>query len=480
MPEIEVRNLCLHIRNVQFLDNVSFFIQKGETVVLMGASGSGKSLLFSALLGLLPISSGNIRIGHFTENDYGTHQGLSSLYESIGVVLQQPALVQYLTVEANMKMVFHGARHDIGLPAVMQRIGLSSSDLNKFPFELSEGTRRRIAVARAYLRQPQITLLDEPTAGLDPENVKLIGEFVRREHQENQVTSFIISHDPVFVAMAADRRVLFFSGETIREYTFLSKAPQDRVREIETQILSNPFSKRESEPSSNVKMTMEKRRTSHPGLAYRTAEFVAGGIPITLIASCLLGAILMIHSAAFTSFPIARFLPALVTRSLAEEIIPLVLGLLMAGKIGSHIAAEVGGMAVGQQILSLRLLNLSPLQLIGLPIISAMLVSSIFLISLGIASAFLTAAWAFGLSSIGAGAGSRYFFEDGLHHLLSDKGAVFSIYCKAALIGLAISLSGYFFGIRARSARSLGGRTTQAVATACLLIILIDVLIILI
>ena len=196
---IEVRNLKKSFGTHCVLDGVNFSIEKGESVVIIGASGGGKSILLKHLIALLVPDEGDVLI----DGEFLTHKNereLLKVRRRFGMLFQGAALFDSMTVAENIAFAF---RRDRSLPEkeVAERVAhvLELVDLpgieQKNPAELSGGMRKRVGLARAIIYQPQIVLYDEPTTGLDPIVSDSIDKLILRVRDRLKVTSVVVTHD---------------------------------------------------------------------------------------------------------------------------------------------------------------------------------------------------------------------------------------------------------------------------------------------
>ena len=203
---IEVRALQKRFGSHSILDGVNFRIEKGESVVIIGRSGGGKSVLLKQLIGLLKPDSGEILIEG--ENIVPMDEReLLRVRHKFGMLFQGAALFDSMTVAENVGFAF---RRDRSLPAdevrrkvaeVLEMVDLPGIE-DKNPSELSGGMRKRVGLARAIIYKPQIVLYDEPTTGLDPIVSDSIDHLIMRVRDRLQITSVVVTHD-----MRSARRV---------------------------------------------------------------------------------------------------------------------------------------------------------------------------------------------------------------------------------------------------------------------------------
>jgi phospholipid/cholesterol/gamma-HCH transport system ATP-binding protein len=196
---IEVRNLEKSFGTHKILQGVSFCINKGESVVIIGRSGGGKSVLLKHLIALLKPDAGEVLIDGENIVPMNERQ-LLRVRRKFGMLFQGAALFDSMTVAENISFAF---RRDRNLPEeeIAQKVShvLDLVDLpgieNKNPSELSGGMRKRVGLARAIVYQPQIVLYDEPTTGLDPIASDSIDKLILRVRDRLDVTSVVVTHD---------------------------------------------------------------------------------------------------------------------------------------------------------------------------------------------------------------------------------------------------------------------------------------------
>ncbi|MHC1718211.1 MAG: ABC transporter ATP-binding protein [Acidaminococcaceae bacterium] len=200
----------------EILNDVSFTVQKGETLAVIGPSGSGKSTILRLLIGLLEPTGGKILINGqdvslFDEDHW------NSLRQKMGMVFQYSALFDFLSVGEN---VAFGLRQHTELSEAeiqkivaerLEQVGLPGTQAS-YPAELSGGMKKRVSLARATALQPEIVLYDEPTAGLDPIMSENINDLIVKTREVMGVTSILVTHDMHSVFKVADRIALLYDA----------------------------------------------------------------------------------------------------------------------------------------------------------------------------------------------------------------------------------------------------------------------------
>ncbi len=198
VPAIEFRDVHLSFDDKKILNGISFTVRRGETKIILGRSGGGKSTTIRLILGLLKPDSGKIFIDGEDITDY-TEIEMMAVRKKIGMVFQEGALFDSLSVYDNVAYRLHEQGIDEAEVEKEVRRMLRFVDLEdaieKMPAELSGGMRRRVGVARALVGDPQIVLFDEPTAGLDPPTARTICELAIKLRDLEDVSSIFVTHE---------------------------------------------------------------------------------------------------------------------------------------------------------------------------------------------------------------------------------------------------------------------------------------------
>jgi phospholipid/cholesterol/gamma-HCH transport system ATP-binding protein len=198
IPAIEFRNVTMIFDDRNVLDNLSFKVMKGETKIILGGSGCGKSTTIKLVLGLLKPDSGQILVDGEDITHYSEAQ-MMRVRKKIGMVFQEGALFDSLSVYENVAFKLH----EQGVPEeeveaevrrMLRFVNLEES-IDKMPSELSGGMRRRVGIARALVGNPKIVMFDEPTAGLDPPTARTICELAMKLRDLEDVSSIFVTHE---------------------------------------------------------------------------------------------------------------------------------------------------------------------------------------------------------------------------------------------------------------------------------------------
>ena len=198
VPAIEFRDVQLSFDDKVILDGISFTVRRGETKVILGRSGGGKSTIIRLILGLLKPDSGQIFIDG-EEITHHTEQEMMPVRQKIGMVFQEGALFDSLSVYENVayRLREQNVEEDEierEVHRMLQFVALDDA-IDKMPIELSGGMRRRVGIARALIGDPQILLFDEPTAGLDPPTARTICELAIKLRDLQDVSSIFVTHE---------------------------------------------------------------------------------------------------------------------------------------------------------------------------------------------------------------------------------------------------------------------------------------------
>jgi phospholipid/cholesterol/gamma-HCH transport system ATP-binding protein len=207
------------------LDGVDLDVQEGETLALLGPSGTGKSVLLKHIIGLIRPDRGTIVVD---DQDVGKlkRQDLAALRSSIGYVFQNGALFDSMNVLENVRLgITDGEKYRDEeyarqrVAECLKLVNLAPEVMTKFPAELSGGMRKRVGIARAIAGSPKYLLYDEPTSGLDPVNADVIDSLVKRLDNELGVTSVMVTHDVRGAFRTADRLALLTGGKIVQQGT---------------------------------------------------------------------------------------------------------------------------------------------------------------------------------------------------------------------------------------------------------------------
>jgi phospholipid/cholesterol/gamma-HCH transport system ATP-binding protein len=215
---IEISNLKISFGNNEVLKNVSLNVLNGENLVVIGKSGTGKSVLVKCIAGLINSYSGTIMVLNKKVNSLGRNE-LNELRQKIGFLFQGGALYDSMTVKENLEFPLRRIKKGISeeqvrmkVNEVLENVGLADS-INKMPSQLSGGMKKRISLARSIIVDPLIMLYDEPTTGLDPATSDEISTLINDVKAKYKTTSVIITHDINCACKTADRIIMLRDGE---------------------------------------------------------------------------------------------------------------------------------------------------------------------------------------------------------------------------------------------------------------------------
>lgn len=222
---IEITKLKKSFGDLHVLRGVDLELYRGENLVVLGKSGSGKSVLIKIMVGLLYQDEGSCKVlGQEVENL--SSKDLNKLRLKIGFSFQNSALYDSMTVRENLEFPLirnvknlSKAETDKRVEEVLDGVGLSST-INQMPSELSGGQRKRIGIARTLILKPEIMLYDEPTAGLDPITCVEINNLINEVNDRYHTSSIIITHDLTCAKMTGDRVVILLDGVFSAQGTF--------------------------------------------------------------------------------------------------------------------------------------------------------------------------------------------------------------------------------------------------------------------
>lgn len=221
-PVIEINNLSKAFGAQQVLCDLSLKLYNGENLVVLGKSGSGKSVLIKCIVGLLHSDGGTIKVFDKDVNALNSVE-LGILRQKIGFLFQSGALYDSMTVKQNLEFPLHRIRKNLSakemadkIHEVLENVGLADA-LNKMPSQLSGGMRKRISLARTIVVDPLIMLYDEPTTGLDPVTSDEISELINQVQKKYKTSSIIITHDIKCALSTANRMIMLADGDVYKE-----------------------------------------------------------------------------------------------------------------------------------------------------------------------------------------------------------------------------------------------------------------------
>jgi len=219
---IEIDKLSKSFNNEQVLKNLSLKLFKGENLVVLGKSGSGKSVLIQCIVRLLKHDEGNIHVLGKNVNELNREE-LAELRTKIGFLFQSGALYDSMTIKQNLEFPLKRIKKelsqkeiDVKVIEVLENVGLADT-LNKMPSQLSGGMRKRASLARTIIIDPMIMLYDEPTTGLDPVTSDEISALINDVQKKYKTSSLIITHDIECARATANRIIMLHNGEVYME-----------------------------------------------------------------------------------------------------------------------------------------------------------------------------------------------------------------------------------------------------------------------
>ena len=222
---ITIRKLAIRFGNLSVLQGVDLDVYKGENVVVLGRSGSGKSVLIRILIGLLRPDSGTAevlgqRAAQLSAKD------LNALRQKIGFLFQSSALYDSMTVRENLEFPLVRNKGNLGRQEIdravheaLEQVGLLQT-IDQIPADLSGGQRKRIGIARTLILKPEIMLYDEPTSGLDPITCTEINRLINEVRENYKTSSIIITHDLTCAKTTGDRIAMLLDGRIEGRGTF--------------------------------------------------------------------------------------------------------------------------------------------------------------------------------------------------------------------------------------------------------------------
>jgi phospholipid/cholesterol/gamma-HCH transport system ATP-binding protein len=222
---IEINGLYKAFGSYQVLENASLDLYKGENLVVLGKSGTGKSVLIKIIVGLLRPDSGLVKVLNHIVDEI-SYEELLALRLRVGFSFQNSALYDSMTVKENLEFPLVRNRRDMGksdvnalVEEMLDAVGLSQT-INQMPSELSGGQRKRIGIARTLMLKPEIMLYDEPTAGLDPITSKEINKLINTVQERYHTSAIVITHDLTCAKETGNRVAMLVERSFERQGSF--------------------------------------------------------------------------------------------------------------------------------------------------------------------------------------------------------------------------------------------------------------------
>jgi phospholipid/cholesterol/gamma-HCH transport system ATP-binding protein len=219
--KIVVSKLYKEFNGTTILRDINLKVVEGDSIAVVGSSGSGKSVLIKCISGLFTVSSGSIKVNSTEVGKIHVSDRPSNIREKMGMLFQSNALFDSMTIGENITFGVYNTMSKHGYISTNQRVelnklameqleivGLARNNLEKYPYELSGGMQKRVAIARLISTKPEIILLDEPTTGLDPVTTGNISRLMVDIKNHINATMLTITHDPICVSELAENIVL--------------------------------------------------------------------------------------------------------------------------------------------------------------------------------------------------------------------------------------------------------------------------------
>ena len=221
--KIIVKNIYKSFKNKVVLNKLNLDVYESESLSIIGESGSGKSILTRCIVGLLKYDNGSISFGKLDNINTLNDKEKMNYMSKFGILFQNSALLDSLNIKENLKF----ASKQDSFNKILSEVGLPHSILEKYPSELSVGMQKRVGLARAILKKPEILILDEPTTGLDPIIARQINLLIKNLVRKKKITTITVTHDMESVYEFADY-VAFLKNGIIEWYGEAKKINQSR------------------------------------------------------------------------------------------------------------------------------------------------------------------------------------------------------------------------------------------------------------
>lgn len=513
-PAIQLDAVSKSYGGNEILRNLSLTVHRGECLVVVGMSGSGKSVLLDHIIGFQKPDHGRVIVSGVVANDSASHSP-AVVPSEIGMVFQGSALLDSLTVLDNVELpltiagpVSSADRQRAG--ELLTAVGLPRSCHDRLPSQLSGGMQKRVGVARALITEPSIILYDEPTTGLDAATSTTISKLIRSvQVKKPDLTSIVITHDYLSAGYIADR-VLFLNRNTGQLQSVMSREDIEEIRNTHgsdsartvgaiREHLESYFSKLSTvpvmeileqriSPWSEVLMSIVVRPIKIAGTTItrmmelsaprfntlffrRVNDIGVLSLPVAASAGAFFGMMLAVQLAlGMLDSGILDPLPKFVGSALIDKVGPLVVGLLLAGRVAASVSAEIGGKRLSRQFDACRAMSISPEVRWLSPIFWASVVS-LPLLTIALEGSAIAGAWF--VSVVRYHVKSSFFLSTVLDNV-SIGTFSFGLF-RTAVFGGVVALVGYSQGsLEKRDSDQIGKATTSAVVQASLAVITLD------
>lgn len=498
-------NIAVTLAGRRVLDGLSWELREGECAVLLGRSGSGKTVFLHTLLGLIGPDSGSVATPGLGDGD---------LFQHVAVMFQEDSLLDERSVEANIATAVEERMDAFGGPFapatekavddVLREVQLDPAEKRrKLPSTLSGGEQRRVALARALVRRPRVLIADEPTTGLDPASAAAIYDLLGELIHARGMSALIITHDPA-CASRLGYPVYYLSPVDGRMPCWPAPdgvAPEERDRslllwmndQVEADIARRkdaPAQEERVEPparsfTERVGVFVEgigaaglimQRLASVPSISLLLRNFYQWGIgslPLTALIFVLLGVVMQAQTEnAVLQYGASRSLPELLAMGLLR-LAPILTGFLVAGRCGSAISAHTGYMQLSGQFRALRTMRIDPEKGLFPPLFWSFVLAVPLLTLAGIGLGAFGALIVLNSPLSHARIGVDFFLSDFPLHLTAGEISV--VIAKGTLIGAGIALIAFSGGARPkRSPAEVTSAITGGLVAAFIWITLVD------
>lgn len=433
-----------------FLEGIRLEVHAGECVSIMGESGSGKSTLVRTLLGLSGAEEAHVRL-------FGAPPLHHENRGRLGVAFQQPGLFDGRSVMENLGISGTTEQHN-DLVHILEFVGLSSIPPDQLTGVLSGGQQKRLAIVRALLHGRKLIVLDEPTSGLDAESVVQVARLLRHHCLSTGTSLLCITHDKNFAASVSTRIMNLGEGRLVdaTESTRNSadKALVERMTAPPPEDLRIPVG---IDPATSD--SLAGTDSWSPEMIFR--RNLPSALAITTIPMVLLGMLMVAQTAQASPIDISSHVPALVVAVVFRELAPLVVGLLLAARIGANLSSEIAGMSYTAQLDTMKVMGHRPERLTMLhPALALMVLFPLAILT----SAFLAVfqgVYTSGIPWFGLTIGGTRFASLAFEAITPSL--VLGCVLKGVAMGALVAVVSYRQGARhTRSARELGSNVTRA------------------